>query len=149
MVLAHMDDAARYEALHPRFHQLFEYFRSHNLLQCPLGRIALDGDDLYINLVRADLKRAEEQKLEVHRQYIDVHFPLSGEEICGLSRLADLTVESDAPFDVEGDFALYSAPAHNYFTVRPGEFYIVWPEDAHAPIIGSGTLVKAIAKVRL
>lgn len=149
MVLAHMDDAARYEALHSRFRQLFEYVRSHNLGQCPPGRITLDGDDLYINIAHADLKHAEEQKLEVHRRYIDVHFPLSGEEVCGLSRLADLTVESDAPFDAEGDFALYSAPADNYFTVRPGQFYVVWPEDAHAPIIGSGKLVKAIAKVRL
>ena len=131
-----MDDAARYEALHPRFRQLFEYVRSHNLGQCPPGRITLDGDDLYINIAHADLKHAEEQKLEVHHRYIDVHFPLSGEE-------------ADAPLAADGDFALYSAPADNYLAVRPGQFYVVWPEDAHAPIIGSGKLVKAIAKVRL
>ena len=149
MVLAHMDDAARYEALHPRFRQLFEYVRQHDLAQCPPGRITIDGDDLYINIAHADLKSREEQKLEVHRRYIDVHFPLSGDEICGVSRLDDVPVESDAPFDIDADFALYTASADNYFTVRPGEFYIVWPEDAHAPIIGSGKLVKAIAKVRL
>ena len=37
--------------------------------------------------------------------------------------------------------------AQTYLTIRPGEFVIVWPEDAHAPIIGEGTLRKLIAKV--
>lgn len=149
MVLAHLDDAGRYEALHPRFRQLFDFVRHHDLAAFPPGRVSIDGDDLYINIAHADLRSREEQKLEVHRRYIDVHFPLSGCEVCGISRLGDVTVASDAPFDEVGDFALYGEPARNYFSVRPGEFYIVWPEDAHAPIIGSGRLVKAIAKVRL
>ena len=37
----------------------------------------------------------------------------------------------------------------HYVTVRPGEFLIVYPEDAHAPIIGRGKLRKLIAKVKL
>ena len=47
------------------------------------------------------------------------------------------------------DFALYAQKASTYFTVKPGQFYIMFPEDAHAPIIGNGTLRKLIAKVRV
>lgn len=147
MVFAHLDDAARYEALHPLFHQLFEYVKTHDLSQHEPGRITLDSDRLFINIAHSDLRSAEEQKLEVHRRYIDVHFPLTGVETCGVSRLADVGVESEAPFNDTDDFALYAEAAQNYFTARPGEFYIVWPEDAHAPIIGKGKIVKAIAKV--
>ena len=147
MVFAHLDDAERYESLHPLFHQLFEYVKTHDLSAAEPGRSTLDGERLFINIAHPELRSAENQKLEVHRRYIDVHFPLTGDEVCGISRLADVGVASDAPFDESGDFALYSEPAQNYFTARPGTFYIVWPEDAHAPIIGEGKIVKAIAKV--
>jgi beta-galactosidase beta subunit len=56
---------------------------------------------------------------------------------------------SEAPFDVENDFALYNEQVSTYFTVEPGEFYVVYPEDAHAPIIGEGVLRKLIVKVLL
>ena len=109
----------------------------------------LQGDNLYINVDDASLRSREAQKLEVHRRYIDVHFPLDGVEEVGWRSLDSLTCESEAPFDEVRDFALYAAPATTYFTVRPGEFYVMFPEDAHAPIIGQGTLRKAIAKVRI
>ena len=51
------------------------------------------------------------------------------------------------PFNEEDDYAVYAEAAQTYLTIRPGEFAIVWPEDAHAPIIGEGTLRKLIAKV--
>ena len=139
----------RTERLHPLFKQLFDYVRTHDLSQVPAGRIVLQGDDLYINVDDASLRSREAQKLEVHRRYIDVHFPLDGVEEVGWRSLDSLTCESEAPFDEARDFALYAAPATTYFTVRPGEFYVMFPEDAHAPIIGQGTLRKAIAKVRI
>lgn len=128
---------------------VFDYVKAHDLTQVPAGRIELDGDRVFINVADATLKSAEEQKLEVHRQYLDVHFPLSGDEIFGWASLDSLTVESDAPFCETNDFALYSAPAATYFTLHPGDFCIVFPEDAHAPVIGEGKLRKAIAKVKL
>jgi beta-galactosidase beta subunit len=57
--------------------------------------------------------------------------------------------ESEAPFDVENDFALYAETPSTYFTALPGDFYIVYPEDAHAPVIGEGVLRKLIVKVLL
>lgn len=149
MVLASLADAARYEALHPLLKKAFSYLRSHDLRQVPAGRISLDGDALYINVADATLLPAEAQKLEVHRAYLDIHVPLSGPEVIGWRHLSDIDVPPEAPFDEAGDFALYAAPASTYFTVTPGQFAIVWPEDAHAPILGTGTLRKAIVKVRL
>lgn len=149
MILGKVNDSKRYEKLHPQFPRLFQFVRENDLSKFANQRIVLDGDDLFINMAEPELKQAEDQKLEVHREYIDVHFPLTGDEICGVTHLADLAVESDEPFNVEDDFALYSEKAQNYFTAHPGDFYIVYPEDAHAPIIGKGTIKKAIAKVRL
>lgn len=149
MILASLHDRERYVHLHPLFRQLFDYVLTHDLTQVPAGRITLSGDDLFINVADAELRTREAQKLEVHRDYIDVHFPLSGDEVFGWTPLTEITVPSDEPFDTEHDFALYTAPAVTYMTVHPGQMAIVWPEDAHAPIIGCGTLRKAIAKVRI
>lgn len=149
MIIANLRDAARYEALHPLLHKLFEYVATHDLSHVPAGRIELEGDDLFINVADSALRTREEQRLEVHRRYLDVHFPLSGPETIGWRALSTLDVQPDAPFDEAADFALYTAPAEAYATLQPGSFCIVWPEDAHAPIIGQGTLRKLIAKVKL
>ena len=136
-------------SLHPLLGELFEYVRTHDLLQVPAERITLRGADLLINIADARLLTAEAQKLEVHRAYLDVHFPLSGPETFGWRPLGDIAVEPEAPFNAEAAIALNPAPAATYLTLHPGEFAIVWPEDAHAPIIGEGCLRKAIAKIKI
>lgn len=147
MILAHLNDSDRYASLHPLFKQLFDYVKAHDFTHVPAERIVLDGDRLFINVADVTLKSPEEQVLEVHRRYIDVHFPLSREEVMGWSSLSVLATESMQPFNEEDDFAVYAERAQSYLTIHPGEFAIVWPEDAHAPIIGQGALRKLIAKV--
>lgn len=147
MILANIANWERYADINPNLSQLFRFVTSNDLANFATTRIVLRDDDLFINMAEPTLKKAEEQKLEVHRKYIDVHIPLSGEEIIGISHLSELTVESDEPFNEEDDYAVYSEPARNYVKVRPGQFCLVFPEDAHAPIIGEGKIKKAIAKV--
>lgn len=147
MILSSLHDSERIAALHPLFETLFDYVRTHDLNAEPAGRITIDGERLFINVNDATLRTADEQKLEVHRRYIDVHFPLSGDEIVGWRALHTLDAPSEALFDEANDFALFALPATTYFTAHPGEFYVMYPEDAHAPIIGEGVLHKAIAKV--
>lgn len=118
------------------------------MTNAPTGRIEIDGEALFINVDDAEMRPREAQIHEVHRRYIDVHFPLSGTEICGWSPLSSLTTPL-VPYDEPHDRAFYPGPAQTYFTVQPGQFYICFPDDAHAPIIGEGTLRKLVAKVRI
>lgn len=148
MILSHISDSSRYESLHPLFKQVFDYIKANDLTKVPAERIVLDGDKLFINVADAKLIPAETQKLEVHQKYIDIHFPLSGKEVVGWKHQSNLGT-SETPFDTDNDFALYAEEPTTYFTVMPGEFYIVYPEDAHAPIIGEGTLRKLIVKVMI
>lgn len=148
MIIAKISDWYRYENVVPQLKTLFKFVTENDLTKFS-SRIVLDGDDLFINMAEPTLKKADEQKLEVHREYIDVHIPLTGPETIGITSLSDLTVESDEPFNEDDDYAVYSEPARNYITLHPGEFCLVFPEDAHAPIIGEGTIKKAIAKIRI
>lgn len=149
MILSTLSASERTVQAHPLLAALFDYVRTHDLTAVPAGCIELSGRDLFINVSDVQLKQPGEQKLEVHRAYLDVHIPLSGPETIGWRALEDIDVAPDAPFDTDNDFALYSAPATSYVTVRPGEFLLVYPEDAHAPVLGEGPLRKLVAKLRL
>ena len=148
MIIATLNDHKRYETLHPLFKPLFEYVTTHDFTHGTPGRIKLQGDDLFINLDQSQLIARQNQKLEVHRRYIDIHIPLTCTEGFGWRHISTLG-NSDAPFDTDRDFAFYTAPADKWFTLCPGEFCIVFPEDAHAPIVGNGTIRKLVAKIRL
>lgn len=148
MIIDQITNSARIEVLHPQLKKLFDYVRTHDLLAMPVGRITLDGDRLFINRAASELLPADRQAIEVHRAYMDVHFPLDGVEVIGWKPLDRLGTPR-APFDTDNDFALYDEPATTYFELHPGQFLLVYPEDGHAPIIGTGTLQKAVAKVLL
>ena len=86
MILTTLAHASRIEALHPLLPQLFDYIRHHDLREADAGRITLDGEKLFINIDEPQLRSREEQKLEVHRRYIDVHIPLSAPETVEIGR---------------------------------------------------------------
>lgn len=92
MIIERIDNARTAYAIHPLMERLFDYLRTHDLRQMPAGRITIEGDDLFINLGVSQLRTREEQKLETHKRYIDVHLPLDGTEIIGWRPLA--TTES-------------------------------------------------------
>ena len=148
MVVSNLKNSSRVEPLHSLFKPLFEYVKTHDLLHADLGRIDIDGDNLYIRNILADGVPADKQPLEVHRNYIDVHILLEGVERIGWKALEEVTDEVK-PYDAESDCALYVDKPTSYIDLRPGQFVIVYPEDPHAPLIGNGKIHKLIAKVRL
>lgn len=147
MILSHLQNAQRIEELHPRFKEVFDYLRSHDLLQAECGRIELDGDRLFINNAETDCKPADEQLLEVHRDYIDIQLLLEGSEIIGWKSLDELEQEVK-PYDAQADIAFYADRPSAWLHLHPGQFAVFFPEDAHAPVIGEGRVRKAVVKIR-
>lgn len=146
MILTNLKDCSRYEAIHPLFKQLFDYVRSHDLLSMPIGRIEIDGDRLFINNSEPDCVDEESQQLEVHRRYTDVHILLEGNERIGWSAIDDVKNVSK-PYDEEGDYMFYSDRPTSWVDLTPGQVFVAFPEDPHAPICGKGKIRKAIAKL--
>lgn len=148
MIVSNLQNTERIESLHPLFKKLFDYVKSHDILNMECGRIDIDGDNLYINNVNPTCIPAEKQVLEVHRDYIDVQILLEGKETIGWKALEDAKEETKA-YDKEGDCALYSDKPTAWLLLEPGQFAIFFPEDAHAPVIGEGKIRKMIAKVKI
>lgn len=148
MILTTLADSGRIEPLHPLFKRFFDYVKEHDLFHAPLGRIEVDGDRLFINNVEADLTDAVTQPLEAHREYIDVHVVLGGEEHFGWRPLADCAAVRQS-YDPAADCALYADRPSSWLTLRPGQAAIVFPEDPHAPVVGEGRVRKLIGKIKL
>lgn len=148
MIVANLQNSNRIENLHPLFKTLFDYVKTHDLLHTELGRIEVDGDDLFIMNINPECVAADKQVLEVHRTYIDVHILLEGSESIGWMALEDVLHEVKS-YDDEGDCALYEDTPTSWVDLQPGQFVIVYPEDAHAPVVGCGKIRKLIAKVKL
>ena len=145
MVITTIADSARIESLNPHFKKVFEYIKTHDLKSVPAGKIVIDGDDAFINVVDHPGKTVETSKLESHNDFLDVHVPLSASETLGWTPRADLP---EMPYDAAGDCSLYDGKAEIYTTIVPGQIAIYWPEDVHAPAISPVPFRKLIVKCR-
>lgn len=148
MILTNIHDCDRYAGLHPAFPKLFEFLRNTDLEALPNGKVELDGDDLFVKIARPEGKSKEVQPLEMHRQYIDVQFLISGKETIGW-KATETCKSFTKEYTEEKDCALSNDPSTAWIDMVPGDMVIVWPEDAHAPAISDGTIHKAIGKVRI
>ncbi len=146
MVLDTFESADRYAALHRAFASAFRYLGETDLEALPSGRTDIDGDEMFVILDRQDGRGREGARLEAHRRYIDIQYTIRGEEEIGWTSLSACASPA-GPFDEAKDIVFFDDAPSCWLRVPHGTFAIFFPEDAHAPLAGTGALVKAIVKV--
>lgn len=148
MIVDKLSNASKYYAMHPLFKKAFEYLQQEDLMNLSVGRIDLEGDDLYLSIQEVNGKDEEEAVLESHRTYIDIQLPLTAQERFGWKALSDC-LQVVKPYDEENDYMLWKDTSDTTFSVTPGRFVIFFPEDPHAPCIGNSSWKKIVMKVRV
>ena len=148
MVLDRIGRAAQYAPLHPAFARAFEYLRATDLAALAPGRHEIDGDGIYLSIDHVDGRGRDGARLEAHRQHIDIQLTLAGVEQIGWRPLATCE-QPDGAFDPGRDIGFYRDRPDTWLVVPPGTFAIFFPEDAHAPLAGTGAIRKAIVKIRV
>ena len=146
MIFDHLDQSARYEKLHPLFAKAFAFLRTANLSNLKPGRNEIDGDNLFVMFDQKPGRGRSGARLESHRKYIDIQLTLSGPEEIGWKRTG-LCTEVTEPFKPDGDIQFYGDAPPAWVAVPAKHFTIFWPEDAHAPLGGTGDLEKLIVKI--
>ncbi len=144
MILDSLAHAERYEALHPHFAEAFRFLRG--VYGIPDGSREIRGREVYVMITTVHGKPRTEAFLESHRRYIDIHFCLEGTEEIGWRAIARCP-SVDKPYDAEKDVQTYADPPETWCVVPAGSFAVFFPEDAHAPLVASGMLRKAVIKV--
>jgi YhcH/YjgK/YiaL family protein len=146
MILDTFVCAERYAGLHRRFGHALRFLAETDLESLPAGRTDIDGDDLFVILERRDGRGREAARLEAHRRYIDIQYTIRGEEEIGWTPLAACSAPA-GQFDGARDIVFLDDAPRCWLTVPRGTFAIFFPEDAHAPLAGTGAVVKAVVKV--
>ena len=150
MIYAKNGDALTYKGIHPDLDLALERITP----ECLGGleddrRVTLNGDRAYCTRFTYETIPEEESPFEAHRRYLDIHIMLQGEERVDIAPPEALTL---AEAREENDFYAYRGEPWHSTVLRPGEFLVVFPEDAHrikVQVDGPKTVTKAVFKVCL
>lgn len=145
MILAKNRDAASYRGVHPRLDRALDCLTDEFLASVGTQTRKLDGDALYVTRFDYDTLPLEETFYEAHRRYLDIHVMLRGAERVDIAHPDGLTL-----FEHSGDFYGYRGDAEQSLVLRPGEFLVVFPGDAHRIKIAAGepeAVSKAVFKI--
>ncbi|MGM9734815.1 MAG: YhcH/YjgK/YiaL family protein [Candidatus Cryptobacteroides sp.] len=132
----------------PYYAKAIEYIRTTDLNALENGKHPIDGDNLFVNIVDSNMKTPQQARLEVHDKYIDIQVPLSKEETFGVKPRSECKCPV-GEMDTVKDILFYSDPVEETVSAGIGEAITFAPETAHAPLIGEGTIHKAIFKVKV
>jgi len=89
---------------------------------------------------------------EVHKEHLDIHFPLNGEErilVCPIENL-----EQYSEYKVDSDAVFYKNPSTKpvEITVGKGYFAVLFPNDGHKPLLCVGKpekIKKVVVKIKI
>lgn len=116
----------------------------------PAGKYTVDGDNIFFNVVEGESRPLAEQRPEFHRQYIDIHIVLAGEEIIGAGNIG-LKIIPDGAFNTAHDIGFCTQiSSETLIHLHPEELAILFPGELHRPMgsLGAGApLRKIIVKV--
>ena len=112
-------------------------------------RVEIKGSDVYATRFTYETIPEEESFFEAHKNYLDIHLMLEGSE-----RVEIAPPETLTEFDrVEAnDFYAYRGEGQYRLVLSPGDFLVVFPNDAHKikmRVDGPETVTKAVFKVRI
>lgn len=146
MILDTLDQAARYERLHPGLPAAFRFLGQARAVELAPGRHEIDGRRLMAVVVREPGRGRDQAKLEVHRQYMDIQLAVSGTDVIGWKAAGRCTQPAGA-FDASKDVGFFQDAPEAWIAVPPGVWALFFPADAHAPLAGQGPLHKLVVKV--
>jgi YhcH/YjgK/YiaL family protein len=149
MILDDLNNSNKYVSVHPKFEKAFHYLRSTNFENIKPGKYEVEGDDIFALIVNEEAVPMLDSTaaFECHNIYIDIQYVFSGLETVGYkSRLS--CVEPRGEYDTKKDVLFYEDAPDFFFKLYPGQFGIYFPDDVHAPMIGTGNIRKVVMKIR-
>lgn len=146
MIFDKLDNAKKYESIHPLFKEAFDYLLKTDFKKLENGKYLIKGEKLFALVERANGRDRSVAKLESHRKYIDIQLVLEGDEEMGHQTLSHCKNPIDA-YNPDKDYIFYNDSALNWIKTPPNYFCIFFPEDAHAPLVGKGERFKVVVKV--
>ena len=148
MIVDNLNNLSLYVGVHRNFPLVFEYVCKLGIDALPIGKYPLHDESLgYVTISTDDGRDSINAYLEAHCKYIDLQIVLGGVEGMGWKCVEDCT-RTQMPYSEEKDIKFFADKPDFFINLKPYQFVIFFPADAHMPLIGTTTIRKAIVKIR-
>lgn len=144
MIIDNINSSEKYNNMHKDFEKVFDYLKK--LDPTTIGRVDL-SDTVWVTTSLTPDSESNTKPFEAHRNYLDIHYIVSGKETFGYSNTDRLT--SIQEYNELEDFELLEGEISTII-LNEGDFCIIYPEDSHIPFMKklSDHLVRAVAKIK-
>ena len=142
MIVANIQNKAEYYGIHPELDKALDCLTPEFLEQAATEKNLLDGENLFVTKFHLETVPEEETFFEAHRQYLDIPVVTQGQERVEIAHPDTLTLTEH-----RGDFYGYTGTGEQTVVLRPGNFLIVFPGDAHRLKLPVGESGKPFTRV--
>lgn len=149
MIFGQIGDWEESSFLEDPIKECFAYLKSHDVASYENGSHGIDGDRLFVNVMEYTTTTPKNRFWEAHREYLDVHVVLSGQERVDVNFIQNMQQKE---YVRQEDFLPMEGEKNGSILLRPGEFLVCYPSDGHRTAIaveGPEAVKKAIFKVRI
>lgn len=149
MIFGNIKNLKEFAYLEKGILECFAYAREKDLLTFEMGSHEIDGDRLFVNIVEYTTTDADKRFWEAHKNYLDVHLMLQGEEKINLNFIQNMQVKE---FVEKDDFLPMDGEKNASVVLRNGDFLVCYPNDGHRTAVAvtePAKIKKAIFKVRI
>lgn len=145
MIVGNLDRWRKSEEME-RFASAMKFLERASHERLPDGRYEIEGSLVFALVSSYKSRPLEECRFESHMKFLDIQFIMSGREEIRVTDTANLTVKD--PYAGEKDVCFYEAgkTAHR-LDMTPGDFAVLFPEDAHMPGIAAAGGPEDVRKV--
>ncbi|MBO4235370.1 MAG: YhcH/YjgK/YiaL family protein [Firmicutes bacterium] len=146
MIIGNINDKSQYDFISKdeRIKCALDYIRAGKFVseagvREPIG----EGCIAFVNKIET---REFTGKYEAHKKYLDLFYVINGVEKVCVTKTAGAEICEE--YSEEKDIFFVNAEEGMTITLNEGDYIIVFPEDAHAPALGDGSLLeKLIIKI--
>jgi biofilm protein TabA len=151
MIIGDISDFKPADFSSPNIQKALRYIESHDLLAMPIGKVEIDGTNVYLNRQSYVGKAETDAKIEGHDHYLDLQLVLKGEEGFGYVNKKRSGIKATTPYDPVKDRTNYEGPLDGRVTLHPGQFALVYPNDLHQACVkvNAETIEKAVFKIKI
>ena len=140
MIVDSFDYIACYKGLHPNLDKAIDWLNSHTLDALENGKTIIDGENVFVNVMDADLRDANGAAFEYHRRYADLQIDITGGEGWGYT---------NEPGEEVGKYAVDCGFQDSASVVSGALFF---PTELHKPGLvqdGCANVRKAVVKIKM
>ena len=126
-----------------------KYIENNDMLNLDLGIHEIEGSNLFVNVVSFKTSSQETRNWEAHKQYVDLHYMISGEEEIQINDIANMEIGMYVEND---DYLPANGNPRIFVKMYEENLCLCYPNDVHKVGIAINEMIqikKAIFKIKI